>query len=241
MRKYTMAQPIKKQQRFFKLVHEVQTGKKSPSEVPDNVRKMARKIGVRDSANFVSSKAQLREKRAVLAMLKELREPMNLQEDEKETNPVAKQFTVKDDYEAYVKRHVGQPFDPKELEAVDNFQESQATKIERTEIRYETTDSFSNSTTVVIKKMKDSGQLSFIAFTKHSKIEPEEDEESMEEPMVPDSSETNGPGAPAPEPTPEPESPTEEKDDVIIFKSILFTDEIKGGAILSDFLKKLDI
>ena len=33
----------------------------------------------------------------------------------------------------------------------------------------------------------------------------------------------------------------EEKDDIIITKSVLFKDDIKGAAILVEFLKKLDL
>lgn len=230
-----------KQQKFFGLVRAVQTGATSPHEVSPEIRKIASKITAKDAGDFASSVAELRTKRAMLALLKELQEPMNLQEDDglgQKTNAIASTFNVKDNYEVYVKKHLGQPLLPKELEAIDNFQESKPTKIERTEIRYENTDSFSNSTTTVIKKMKDNGQFSFNAFTKHSKPEPQQDEEPTDSPEVPPS---NGPGAPAPQ-EPQPPTPTaNDKDDIIVSKSQLFTDDIKGGAILADFLKKLDL
>jgi hypothetical protein len=229
-----------KQQKFFGLVHAVKKGEKSPHEVSSHIRKVANKIGAKDAEEFASGIAELRTKRAMLSMLKELQEPMYLNEDDQEVNPVAKEFSVKEDYESYVRRHLGQPFTPKELEAVDNFQQAKPTKIERTELRYETTDTFGNSTTIVIKKMKDSGQLSFNAFTKHSNTHEEKDK--PEETDAP-SPESNGPGAPAPESEPSPSGVNSgsSKEDVIITKSTLFTDDIKGGAILSEFLKKLDL
>ena len=50
------------------------------------------------------------------------------------------------------------------------------------------------------------------------------------------------PGSPTPPPTETPEKQEEkEKDDIIVTKSVLFKDDIKGAAILIEFLKKLDL
>lgn len=225
-----------RQRRFFGLVRAVQKGEKPSSEVGPEVRKVAGSISSKDAGDFASSVAELKTKKAVLEMLKDIREPMYL--NEQETNPVAKTFNVKDDFERYAKRYVGQPFSPKELEALDTFQETKPTKIDRIEIRYETTDEFQNTTSTILKKMKDSGQFCFTAFTKHTKVEAEE------EPEQPESLEPDDSTVPKPPPLQEQQDPApmdEPKDDIIVTKSTLFNDEIKGAAVLAEFLKKLDL
>lgn len=311
-----MPSSSKKQQRFFGLVRAVQKGEKSSSDVSPEVRKVANSISAKDASDFASSVAEVKLKKAVLEILKDIRQPMYLQEQE--TNPVAKTFTVKDDFEKYVKRYIGQPLSPKELEAIDNFENAKPTKIERAEIRYENTDEFKNTSTTIVKKMKDSGQFSFNAFTKHKKMEIEPDEKGGEESSMPPGNEPmggeeppmfegTGPGEDSPYPksgfgkakkgsdsfwwhhpqtnidwdaikkakerkekgeTDPPnlgdtlnklkknkkppgiteqdeeqkETPMEDpKEDVIVTKSVLFKDEIKGAAILAEFLKKLDL
>lgn len=228
-----------KQRRFFGVVRAIQKGDKSASSASPAARKVAGSISAKDAGDFAKSVAELKIKKAVLEILKDIREPMYLDE-EKETNPVAKTFNVKDDFEKYAKRYVGQPFSPKELEALDTFQEVKPTKIERIEIRYETTDEFQNTTSTILKKMKDSGQFCFTAFTKHTKVEPEEEPE----PDQPESLEPTDANAPPEMPMKEQQDPApmdEPKDDIIVTKSTLFNDEIKGAAVLAEFLKKLDL
>jgi hypothetical protein len=231
----------KKQQRFFGLVRAIQKGDKSASTASPAARKVAGSISAKDAGDFAKSVAELKIKKAVLEILKDAREPMYL--EEQETNPVAKTFTIKDDFERYAKRYVGQPFSPKELEALDTFQETKPTKIDRIEIRYETTDEFQNTTSTILKKMKDSGQFCFTAFTKHTKIESEEEPETSDEP-------TGEPVMGGNEPAPgslsmkeqqDPAPMDEPKDDIIVTKSTLFNDDIKGAAVLAEFLKKLDL
>ena len=246
-----------KQRRFFGLVRAVQKGDKSPHEVSPELRKAAKSISAKDAGDFARSVAELKTKKAMLSILKDCRNPLYLDEgdDTIGVNPIAKEFHVKDDFEVYVKKFIGQPFSPKELEAVNTFKEVKPSRVERTEIWYENTDDFQNSTTTVIKKMKDGTQFSFNAFTKHTTTQPEEEPEQppmggTEQPPMGGPEQPTEPGAagepigaPAPEtPETEPEQPMEEeKDDIIVSKSPLFKDEIKGGAILVELLKKLDL
>jgi len=243
-----------KQRKFFGLVRAVQKGEKPSGEVSSALSKVAKSISAKDAADFASSVAETKTKQVILSILKDCREPMYLEEEE--TNPVAKKFTVQQPFERYVKRFIGQPFSPKEFEALDSYTEQKPTKIERTEIRYETTDDFQNSTTTIIKKMKDGVEFSYNAFSKHTKVEPPEEEptpggETAAGGPEPTGSEPGGsadlppleeadttpPNKPVVTPT-----PTEnENDDVTITKSILFKDDIKGAAILAEFLKKLDL
>ena len=142
-----------KQQRFFQAV---KRAKHDPSYGDERLRKVASSMTDKDIDDFASSIAELRIKKAVLGILKDIREPMYLQEDETEgqTNPIAKTFKVQDDFATYIKKYVGQPLAPKELEAIRTYKEqggTEPTKVERTEIWYETTDEFNNSQTVVRK------------------------------------------------------------------------------------------
>lgn len=225
----------KKQQKFFGLVRALQRGEVSPHSVSDHIRKVANKISVKDASDFASSIAELRTKRAVLSMLKELREPMYLQEDEEDAKQEVKatEFKVHDNYEQFVNKHIGQTLTPHELESIDNFQEAKPTKISKSSIRYEKTDEFSNTIIITIKKMKDNNQFSYTSFTKYSNLKTKDDEV---EPSI-DNGET---GAPPSEPQSD-DSINDGKDDIIVSKSILFQDDIKGSSILSDFLKKLDL
>jgi hypothetical protein len=247
-----------KQQRFFQAVMAAQKGK--PSSSP-HVNKVAHSISAKDAEDFANSLAELKIKKAVLGILKDVQEPMYLNEEDEDQagiDPVANTFHVKEDWATYIKPYVGQPLSPKELEALGNFKEKQPTTVARTEIWYNTTDSFSLSHTTVIRKMKDSGQFSFIAFQKQERPETD-DEKEKDQGMNAGGPEDLGLGGPEPDqgqapeggavpggPTPPAETPEEkpeqeEKDDIIVTKSVLFKDDIKGAAILVEFLKKLDL
>ena len=264
-----------KRQRFFKEVLAVQNGGKSASP---HVTKIANQISpehAKHYANSMSDKVDLRDKKAIVAMLKDIVEPMYLNEEGEEQDTidaVATTFHKKEVWAKYVRMYVGQPLSPKEVESLGNFKEKKPTKIARTEIWYDTTDSFGSSHTSVIKKMKDSGQFSFIAFQKQERVEPDKEEEPGAEdmggdmgapppdlggmppmggtPMAPigelaappedDTTSTSTSTGTVPSPD-EKKNQEEEKDDIIVTKSILFKDEIKGAAILVEFLKKLNL
>lgn len=247
-----------KRQRFFQAVKEAQRGKPSASS---HVNKIAHSISAKDTEEFLNSSADLKIKKAVLGILKDIQEPMYLNEEDEENqgiDPVANTFHVKEDWATYIKPYVGQPLSPKELEALGNFKEKQPTTTARTEVWYNTTDSMGISHTTVIRKMKDSGQFSFISFQKQERPTPDEDKEK-DQGMNAGGPEDLGLGGPEPDqgqspeggavpggPTPPPEAPEEkpepeEKDDIIVTKSVLFKDDIKGAAVLVEFLKKLDL
>jgi hypothetical protein len=245
----------KRQKRFFQAV---KRAKHDPKYGDERLRKVAGSMTDKDIDDFSKQIAELKMKKAVLSVLKDIVEPMYLNEDigdeENSVDPIAKTFTVKEDWAKYIKPYIGQPLLPKESEALQGFKEKQPTTIARTEIWYNSTDEFGMSKTTVIKKMKDSGQFSFTAFQKQESQNPEEDkgEEGQESDMGMDNMNAGGPpespqgqlppGSPTP---PTSSSSTEqdktEKDDITVTKSILFKDEIKGASILIDFLKKLEL
>ena len=261
-----MPSKTERQRRFFSAVKHA---KHDPDYGDARVRKVASSMSDSDIDDFANSLAELKIKKAVLSILKDIREPMYLDEvgeEPTQINPVATTFHVKEEWATYIKPYVGQPFTPKELDALGNFKDKQPITTARTEIWYKTADPFGISHITVIKKMKDSGQFSFTAFQKQEKPEtPEEKKKKEQEKQmnaggalgntttpIGGSPELGGPpeipqgAAPPGSPNPPAENPEqqkkeEEKDDIIITKSVLFKDDIKGAAILVEFLKKLDL
>lgn len=289
-----MPSKSERQQRFFGLVRAVQKGETPSSKVGPGVKKVAQSISAKDAGDFAKSVAELKVKKAVLAVLKDCRDPMYLEEGEADV--VAKEFYVEGKYEEYVKRYLGERFSEKELEAVNTFQDAKPTKIESSQIRYETTDAFKNSTTTIIKKLREGADFVYVAFIKVSKTEkpgqetppggeagglgggpssmfevkrkdpqiylnyPEPSkpflmEQGPMDPLAPTSPMPAGmpPIPPPPSPTAtapmtgqSTKSPDQRKkelgiDDIEIKKSTTFKDDIKGGAILAEFLQKLNL
>ena len=251
-----MPSKSEKQRRFFFAVK----GAKHNPNAPAHLKKVADSMSDSDIDDFTKGISELKIKKAILSVLKDVRDPMKLNENdtgENSIDSVANTFHVKEDWATYIKPYVGQPFSQKELEALSNFKEKQPTTTARTEIWYNTTDSFGISHTTVIKKMKDSGQFSFTAFQKQERPTPDEEKE-MDTGMNAGGPEDLGLGGPPEGPQgdvppggaiPPAESPEQtqdkeaeaEKDDITVTKSILFKDDIKGASILIEFLKKLDL
>jgi hypothetical protein len=235
-----------KQKRFFQAVK----GAKHNPNAPEHLRKVAGSMSDKDIDDFIKCESEFKTKKAILSVLKDIVEPMYLNEGDEgqqDIDAVANTFTVKSEWATYIKPYVGQPLSQKELEALDNFKEKKPTTIARTEIWYNTTDSFNISHTTVIKKMKDSGQFSFTAFQKQERPTPDEEKSADDSAGMNAGGPTDEPQGQLPpgSPTPPSESPSKEeekeKDNIIVTKSILFKDDIKGAAILIEFLKKLDL
>ena len=212
----------KAQRRLFGLVHSLQKGDTNPSSVSRTVRKMAKNISPKDVEDFASTKEKnlpLKVKMEMLSVLKEFQEPMHLQEGQ--TNPLAKEFTKTAIYDQYVQKFVGLPFSQKELESINNYTDVKPSKIDKNQVRYESSDQFNNNTTTGIKKLREGTQFAYTAFTKYTQTTPEEKPEDQQDKTV-------TPAGPQPE-------------DVIVAKSVAFTDDLEGSKILSDFLRKLDL
>jgi len=270
-----------KQQRFFRAVKRT---KHDPNYGDVSLRKVADSMTDSDIDDFANYLKEFKNKKALLSVLKDCREPNYLQESDEEgegIEPVSTTFHVKEDWSNYIKPYVGQPFSPKELEALNNFEKKESLTIARTEIWCKSSDDFNVSKTTVIKKMMDSGQFSYNSFQKNEKPKsPEEQEQEKQKQQAtagaespagdlggdlggglgglggpptgpsplggPESSPMGG-GTPPEEPsTPSggedtPEEKEKEKEDIIVTKSVLFKDNIKGAAILIEFLKKLNL
>ena len=233
----------KKQRRFFGIVHAVQKGEKKPSEVSRAIRKVSKKMSPKSVEDFSSTKEKnlpLKLKMEMLSVLKEFWEPMMLQEGQ--TNPIAKEFTKSAVYDEYIQKFVGLPFSQKELETIGNYTDVKASKIDKNQIRYESSDQFNNNTTTTIKKLREGSQFSYTAFTKYTLTKPEEKEPAAE-PAQPD--QPPQPGQP-PQPSQPPQPPVvqpvgPQPEDVVVAKSTSFTDDITGSKVLADFLRKLDL
>ena len=185
----------KSQKKFFELVRRLQKGEIHPSDVSPEIRKAAKTISSKDVQDFTSTpdgNLPYKVKKEIISILKEIRRPMFLKEEE--VNPISKTFTQKGKYDEYVKRFIGMSLSPKEMEAINSHKETKPSKVEKNQIRYETSDSFGNNTLTTIKKLKDGNEFSFTAFTKYSSSNQEK---------------------------------TEEMDEIVITKSIVFKDEIE--------------
>jgi len=239
-----------KQKRFFQAVK----GAKHNPNAPEHLKKVAGSMSEKDIDDFIKCESEFKTKKAILSVLKDIVEPMYLNENEdieqSSQDPVSNTFHVKAEWATYIKPYIGQPLSTKETEALNNFKEKQPTTVARTEIWYNTTDTFGISHTTVIKKMKDSGQFSFTAFQKQERPTPDEEKTADDQQggmnAVSPTDMPQGelpPGAPTPPATDQQPAKQEEseKDDIIVTKSVLFKDDIKGASVLVDFLKKLDL
>ena len=239
--------------------------KGKPSSSP-YVNKVAKSISAKDAEDFSKSLAELKMKKVVLSVLKDMKEPNYLNEDDEQgkVDPISTTFPVKEIWSKYIHETIGQPLSDKEIEATNTFKEDTGKQsiINREpsgrvlELWYKGTDNMGINKTTIVKKMKDSGQFSFVSCQKTEKVQPEVDKEKQMDADKPE--DVGGPDLnqpPSPElgaapgsPTPPTETPDttqqkqeEEKDDIIVTKSILFKDDIKGASILVEFLKKLNL
>lgn len=166
-----------KQQRFFQAV---KRAKHDPKYGDARLHKVASSIPDSDIDDFTHLKSELKMKKALLATLKDVASPpIGGLLDEDQRHVVTKEFTVEGKYEEYVKRFLGQRFSEKELEAVNTFQEVKPTKREQQQIRYETTDGFKNSTTTIIKKLREGADFVYVAFVKTTKSVPEDQQQQQ--------------------------------------------------------------
>ena len=226
-----MPSKSKKQRRFFGDIRAVQKGEKKPSEVSREMRKIARTMSPQSVSDFASTSEKnlpLKVKKEVLSVLKEFWEPTMLQEGQ--SNPIAKEFTKSGIYDQYIQKFVGLPFSQKELETIGNYTDVKPSKIDKSQVRYESSDQFNNNTTTIIKKLRDGSQFSYTAFTKYTQTKPQEEPEAQpsQPGQVPNQTPIVQPVGPQPE-------------DIIVAKSISFADDINGSKILADFLRKLDL
>lgn len=210
-----MPSKSKKQQKLFGMVHAIQTGKLDPKSVSSHIQQIAKQINPKDAKDFASTNHRgLPEKvKEITSLLREIRKNCSIQENNsQDKNPVAKKFTVNEEYDTYVKKFTGIEFRQKEIEAVRNYKEkpSENTKFL---VKYESSDSYGNNTTTVIKKLKDGSKLCFTAFEKSSQSDKQ----------------GNG-GEPA-------------KETVTVIRSIAFdpVNEIESARILADFLLSIEI
>lgn len=247
----------KKQQRFFQAVK----GAKHNTGAPENLRKVANSMSDSDIDDFIKCESEFKIKKAVLSVLKDIREPMYLEENDesdKSIDSVADQWPEKKDWATYIKPYVGQPLSEMELNALDTFKTKggkEPNTINRTEIWYKGVDDMGKSKTTVIKKMKDSGQFSYLSCQLIEEPEPQDQGTNdgglgdmgglppLEEVdgMPPSPEDSN---VPASDETPDQQKAKDvesEKENILVTKSILFKDDIKGASILASFLKKLDL
>ena len=283
-----------KQQRFFQAVKHA---KHNPNYGDERLHKVADSMTDSDIDDFANHLAEFKIKKAVLAILKDVKEqvgisePMYLQEDDESQSsiePIADEFHREVEWAKYLPQFVGQPLLPKEKEALSNFDVDPVSPTREqlkgqgriTEVWYKGKDKMGVNKITVIKKMKDGGQFSYNAFRKEDRPIPADQQQKMEKdkemnaagatppagglpPLQelatytpptqmaqepPALGPTNNPPVGAANPPTTVDDPQNDKnqkkkktEDVIVIKSILFKDEIRGAAILIEFLKKLNL
>jgi hypothetical protein len=206
--------------RFFTLVEAVQTGKVSPKKVGSRISEAAKNLSPKDVSYLKDHKDipsdKITEVVCILRNINELiREDATLMgqnSSDSERNPIAKTFNQKGNFEEYIQQFSGLEMKPKELEAVSNHVNSKPTKMDKFFVRYESSDDFSNSTTTVIKKLREGNDLVFTVFQTSTQQA-------------------------GPESNPQPSAGS----DIIVNKSVAFRNEIDGGNILADLLQKLEV
>lgn len=206
-----------KQKNFMGLVYGVQQGKVPKSKVGDKVTKAADSMSKEDVKDFLMQECGLREcnidvKRRILSALKEIVEPMNLEEEYEEDNidPVATSKGYYGDFDKTIKMYRGYEFTPKENQAVQNFK-NKPIEHDRFKIVYSKTDTSGNTSKIVIKKLKDeNGKFLYTAIVK---IRAGEEK-----------------------PNDDVDNPETKKENIKIIKSIPINDN-EGSEILTNFLQ----
>src|SRR5947207_7008425 len=113
-----------KQYNFMYKVYGVQKGLIPPHTVGAAVRKAARKMHPSTVKDFLIEAPENLDddiRYEIISVLKDIREPMYLEEQDQTINPVAKTFTQKGDFEQKVNSYKGIQFDDKEMQAIHNF------------------------------------------------------------------------------------------------------------------------
>lgn len=173
-------------------------------------------------------------------------------DEPQERNVISKTFDIKSDFNSYTNQHRGIEITQKEQQAIINYTKSKPIRIDRFFIKYETTDSFRNNESTVIKKLKEENQFCWTAFSKTESAKEEETPEGSEESIPTKKPEIKEIAPILPKPPGQPNQPSipvrnnknaniTVSDTIRITKSITFIDETDGANILADFLETLEI
>lgn len=202
------------------LVHGVQKGKISPGQVGKKVTTAANTMEPSDVEDFLMQECGLQEcgvnvKRRILKGLRELQEPMRLEEEEPELpNVIASSKTLHGDFDQTLKMYRGFELTPKENQAIQNFTEVRPSEHSKFLVRYSKSDEFTNNSTIVVKKLKEpDGKFTYTAFVK-----------------------VRGGEEPSPEGQPDQPETEQSGDEIKLIKSIPIDDK-EGSEILTNFLQ----
>jgi hypothetical protein len=168
----------KKQQNFMRLVHAVQNGVISPFKVGKKVATAARSMKVSDVKDFLmekdgSKKCDISIKSRLLKNLKEIIEPMRLEES---TISSTNEYTGL--YDRTINMYRGIEFFPQELQAISNFKENQTEKTKFI-VKYDKADEFGNNIDITIKKLKENDLFVYVAFIRHRTSDANSDENNI--------------------------------------------------------------
>lgn len=168
-----MASVSDKQRKFMWIVHGVQKGKISPSSVGNKIRKASNSMRPDDVKEFLMQECGFKQcetetKRRILKGLKEIQEPMRLEEENPSSpNVIASSQTLHGDFDQTLKMYRGFQFTPKENQAIQSFTDAKPSDHNNFSVKYSKSDDFTHNSTIVIKKLRDpSGKFTYTAFLK---------------------------------------------------------------------------
>lgn len=178
------------QKRFFRIVYDMQQGKRKKS---GKAGKAANTMNPTTVKHFLEEKSVSMNKiKEIIKSLKELRydttgtsfsgnpspvEPMYLNELDttSEPDPISNQFNQElknnENFDSFVNTYTGLPMKPKEKETFQNIQNIKAisNKFDPNAIEFSNTDKFGATTKTVIKKLRDpnSNNIVFVGFQEY--------------------------------------------------------------------------
>jgi hypothetical protein len=162
-----------------------------------------------------------------------------------ERNPIAKIEKTQGDLDNYAGQKQRIEFTDKELQSIIGFKErAQPVQQDKFLVKYETTNGLGDNLTTLVQKEREGQVFNFVAYSK---------KESSNNQGIPGGEGDKGPsdddkkddgGMPDFDSLKEGEDPGQEitaADEIVITKSITFSDDNQSPDILADFLRKLEI
>jgi len=239
------------QNRFMHVVYNMQNGKTPKS---GQAGKAADSMTPEDVKDFLMQeygfqKCNIESKRRLLKTLKEIQEPMNLQEEEVESspNPIASAKTFHGDFKKTLGMYRGYELTPKENQAIQNFDDAEPTVHNKFKVGYNKSDDYGNTSLIMVKKLWEPLNLQEDVPSQNSSSDPAgrfiyvaivKNRSGKDEPEPEPSPEPKSPPANEPPPAPPPPSLKEAEgggDEIKIIKSVPIDDQ-EGSEILTNFL-----
>ncbi len=146
-----------------------------------------------------------------------------------EKNIVAKTFDAQGDFDTYVNQHRGIEMTSKEQQSILGYKKTKPNQQDKFFVKYETSDTFGNNATTVIKKLKEGNQFCYTAFAKTQNSNDNQGSKLKE--LAPANIQAQS----------KKQDTVTQNNPIRITKTITFADDSTGSELLSDFLLTLDV